>query len=262
MSTIILGEIYVPGKDSQLQFKYNTKGQKCLVYTEDMVTKANDGGLTNMKSDRKIVWVYPSSNIACCPVQLVEKYLKLCPDNYYQKPNFYLQSLQRPTLTKWYASQVVGQNTLGNVIKTMLHDARIDGYFTGHSLRRSGTTRLFQTGVDRKLIKEMPGYRSDAVDCYAITSEEQKKELSSIIAKKTNELKPVVEENVQKEVKVDEQESICNKSVSSVSLKHDGDSITSDIKSSELGNFITSIIDKGSKKGKTVIRLEIEISHD
>ena len=85
----------MPNKPSQLQFKRNSKGEKCLVYTEDMVTKTNDGGLANMKNEHKIVWVYPSSNKARCPVRLVEKYLNLCPD-YYVKENFYLQSLQRP----------------------------------------------------------------------------------------------------------------------------------------------------------------------
>ena len=132
----------MPEKCSQLQFKRNSAGQKCLVYTEDTVTKANDGGLKNMKSDRKIVWVYPSKNVNRCPVRLVQKYINLCP-NYHKKANFYLKSLQKPRINQWYAGQVVGQNTLGKVIKTMLYDARIDGYFTGHSLRRSGTTRLF-----------------------------------------------------------------------------------------------------------------------
>ena len=170
----------MPDKPSQLQFKINSKGEKCLVYTEDTVTKANDGGLANMKTDRKVVWVYPSKNINRCPVRLVEKYIKLCPP-FFKKSNFYLQSHAKPYAKTWYANQVVGQNSLAKVIKTMLHDARIDGFFTGHSLRRSGTTRLFQADVDRKLIKEMSGHRSDVVDCYTITSDEQRAKLSAII---------------------------------------------------------------------------------
>ena len=79
----------MPDKPSQLQFKKNSKGQRCLVYSEDTVTKANDGGLKNMKSERKVVWDFPSSNINRCPVRLVDKYLSLCP-RYYLKPNFYL----------------------------------------------------------------------------------------------------------------------------------------------------------------------------
>ena len=30
-------------KPSQLTFQKNSKGQRCVVYTEDMVTKTNDG---------------------------------------------------------------------------------------------------------------------------------------------------------------------------------------------------------------------------
>ena len=59
----------MPEKDSQIQFKLNSKGQRCMVYTEDTVTKANDGGLSNMKCERKIVWVCPSSNISRCPCE-------------------------------------------------------------------------------------------------------------------------------------------------------------------------------------------------
>ena len=64
----------------------------------------------------------------------------------------------------------------------MLKSAQLDGYFTNHSLRRSSTTHLFQAGVDRKIIKEFTGHSSDAVDKYQITSNEQCKQLSAIIA--------------------------------------------------------------------------------
>ena len=252
----------MPDKESQLQFRLNSKGQRCLVYTEDTVTKANDGELKNMKSDRKIVWVCPSSNIDRCPVRLVEKYMKLCPENYYAKPNFYLQSLQKPTPSRWYASQVVGENTLGKVIKTMLHDARIDGYFTGHSLRRSGTTRLFQAGVDRKIIKEISGHKSDTVDCYAITSDEQKQEISAIIAQKPQggqvmeqECKEITETEVRSEANDTKQESF-------MSVKHEGKALSCALNSSNVGQIIENIIEKTKGKAKTVIKLEIEITHD
>ena len=35
-------------RPSQLQFKRNDKGVRCLVYTEDSITKTNDGGLKSM----------------------------------------------------------------------------------------------------------------------------------------------------------------------------------------------------------------------
>ena len=53
---------------SQLQFKRNNKGVHCLVYTEDSVTKTNDGGLSSMNKECKIVWVYPSEDKTKCPI--------------------------------------------------------------------------------------------------------------------------------------------------------------------------------------------------
>ena len=43
----------------------------------------------------------------------------------------------------------------------MLNNAKLNGFFTNHSLRCSGTTRLFQNGIDRKLVKESTGHTSD-----------------------------------------------------------------------------------------------------
>ena len=45
-----------------------------------------------------------------------------------------------------------------------MEKANILGFFTNHSLRCNSGTRLFQSGVDRKLIKESTGHCSDAVD--------------------------------------------------------------------------------------------------
>ena len=59
---------YSDQKASQLSFKQDNKGTKCLVYYEDSITKTNDGGLASMRKDRKIVWVYPSKNVVRCPV--------------------------------------------------------------------------------------------------------------------------------------------------------------------------------------------------
>ena len=258
----------MPNKPSQLQFKRNSKGQKCLVYTEDTVTKANDGGLKNMKSDRKIVGVYPSSNVSCCPVRLVEKYLSLCP-NYYTKDNFYLQSLQKPTHNRWYASQVVGQNTLGKVIKQMLFNARTDGYFTGHSLRRSGMSRLFQAGVDRKLLKEMSGHKSDAVECYAITSDKQREKLCNIIAQKpqkshssSKEIDKNSENVAEKNGNVGLVEAKSNISLSQVTFKSHEEAKSKELPLHDIGTLITKIVEATGKLGKTTIKFEIEISNE
>ena len=61
-----------PDKPSQLSFECDTKtGKRCLVYREDTVMKTNDGGISNLKKERKIVWIFPSENVVRCPVRLV-----------------------------------------------------------------------------------------------------------------------------------------------------------------------------------------------
>ena len=124
----------MPGKPSQLSVRLNEFGEKCILYKEDSVTKTHDGGLNDMNRDRKEVWIFPNkNNINRCPVRLILKYLSLCPKNYVKKPNFYLRTLQKHTPVQWYGEQVVDTQTLSKVIKNLMENAEIEGYFTNHS---------------------------------------------------------------------------------------------------------------------------------
>ena len=149
----------MPSQQSQISFERRDSGVKCLVFREDTVSKTHDGGLKDMNSEHKEVWVFPNEDSLRCCVRLVDKYLKLCLP-YYKKPNFYLKSRTKPTPSLWYAEQVVGQQTLSKTVKKLFEEADIAGYFTNHSCRRTGNTHLFQAGVKRKIIKEISGHRS------------------------------------------------------------------------------------------------------
>ena len=93
-----------PNLPSQLQFKRNSKGVRCLVYQEDSNTKTNDGGLAHMHKECKTVWVYPSKNSECCPVRIIDKYMSLLPaiKSTTKKFNFYLRSLEKYNPAQWY----------------------------------------------------------------------------------------------------------------------------------------------------------------
>ena len=142
-------------------------------------------GVVQMLKESKIVWIYPSKNINCC-LRLYEIDVGLCLKNYTKKANFYLQSLKNSTPKQRYGHEVVGQNKMKEVVKELLCSAKIDCYFTNHLLRRSGGSRLFQAGVEQKLVKELTGHRSDAIDCYQITSECQRQKFSGRIAGESN----------------------------------------------------------------------------
>ena len=246
----------MPDQPSQLAVECNSQGIKCVVYREDTCMKTNDGGLLQMRKERKIVWIYPSKNINRCPVRLFEKYLSLCPKGYTKKANFYLQSLKCPTPKQWYGREVVGSNKVKEVMKDLLSNAKIDRYFTNHSLRRSGGTRLFQAGVERKLVKEVTGHSSDAVDCYQITSDQQREKISKIIAGEISEnqdkMGVEVPKGSEKEARADKVENLvtaCNCDCNKKNYIN-------------VGNVVNEVISKNMKTGKTIIKLEIEISNE
>ena len=247
-----------PEEKGQLSFMSNPRGVRCVVYQEDSITKTHDGGLKDMKHDRKTVWIYPNlGNCNRCPVRLIEKYLSLCPA-YYRKANFYLKSLQKPGPKQWYCEQVVGQNTIGKVVQTLMKDAKIEGYFTNHSARHTGGTRPFRAGVDRKLVKEATGHTSDAVDKYQITSDEQCAMMSCIIAGNQihvsenceNEC-PKADKSVTNTVSLDQEGTVSNVAQTSMSVE-----------TSSVGGMINEIIEKHTTSGKTVIKINIEITKE
>ena len=92
-----------------------------------------------------------------------------------------MHSLEKPTLYQWYGEQVVGLNSIRKVVSDLLTSANLNGHLTNHSLRCTGTSRLFRSGVDKKLFREFTGHRSDALDQCELTSEEQYKAMSNII---------------------------------------------------------------------------------
>ena len=246
----------MPTKPSQLQFQRDDCGVKCLVYREDFVTKSHDGGLKDRKNDRKEVWIYPNSDVNRCTVHLVEKYLSLCP-LYYKKENFYLQCRMKPTPKLWFQEQVIGKNTISKVVKKLMKRANIEGFFTNYSLRRSGGTRLFRAGVDRKLVKEFTGHRSDAIDNYQVTSFEQRKMLSSVVQGGPNNSQLPKETDVcAKEVKksVEVEEKNVETGLSEIAKR--------EVTDSNVGQVINALLEATKRPGKTVVRIEVEFHND
>ena len=80
------------------------------------------------------------------------------------KPNFYLRSLEKINPGQWHSTQVFGLNKIKLTVKEMLKSAKLDGFFTNHSLRCTGTSTIFQAGLDQKLVKDYLGYHADTLD--------------------------------------------------------------------------------------------------
>jgi len=81
----------------------------------------------------------------------------------------------------WYSTVPLGHNKLNSMVKTMMSEAGVEGYYTNHSLRATAVSRLFQNDVDDKLIKGVTGHRSVALQGYKRETEEQLLKVSKIV---------------------------------------------------------------------------------
>ena len=126
-------------------FQWNNKDIRCLVYTEDAVTKTSDLGLSNLKKKQRKV-----SNVNCCPVafgQQIYVSLSLPWPRKSMKPNFYLRSLEKINPTQWYSTQFFGLNKIKQTVKEILKSVELDGFLYKALFKMHwDKTRLFYAG--------------------------------------------------------------------------------------------------------------------
>ena len=144
----------------------------------------------------------------------------------------------------------------------LLKSANLDGYFTNHSLRRTSATRLFQAGVDQKIVKEITVHVSDAVNKYQVTSMKQKENVSKILKVSDNvqvkntkreqvaePIVPTLEFSISDNYRSDLGNNQCNCARKKFDVKN----------RDQLGAMINELLAK-RKGGKAKIKLELEFS--
>ena len=150
-----------------------------------------------------------------------------------------------------------------------MESAGFKGYFTGHSLRRTGTTRLSDAGIPKKVMKECTGHVSDAIDKYMVTSDSEREKIFDVLS-----ADPInVLANVQKSV-VDMREKIDRPIVlepSAITFRNVTENQPTNVvnvdeakskcscASEKVGSMIDKIISDVSSAGKTSIKIQIEI---
>ena len=77
--------------------------------------------------------------------------------------SLYLQLRKKYTPQNWYLDRAVGANKLRSFVKDLCTKAGIPGYYTNHSLKATGATRMYVNDVDEQVIQEITGHRSLAV---------------------------------------------------------------------------------------------------
>ena len=149
------------GKNSQIQLLSDPdSGKMFLRYTEDC-TKTRSGGLRDGVIEAKCVDRFESDSPRNI-VKIYNLYISHRPKTGKNVHHFYLQPLENPTSEKWFKDQAVGENKLGEYIKSLFADANIEGFYTNHSLRRTKISRLFQGGAKKEDIKKETGHSSDS----------------------------------------------------------------------------------------------------
>ncbi len=117
--------------------------------------------------------IYRNSHPERNMVSIFQKYISLLPPNG-KNPSLYKHSLPKFSVkpNQWYADKPVGINLLKKTVKNLAEKGGLVGHFTNHSLHSSYATHMYNAGVDKQLIIETTGHKSECVRQYKWTSED------------------------------------------------------------------------------------------
>ncbi len=171
-------DLRAPGFDPQVKV-CEEEGVEFLWYTEDGKSKTNQGGLSGRKHVPKSVKVPANPDFDRDLVRLYKKYVGLLPRNS-KTSALYRYPLQphRCTPCQWFSDKPIRVNCLKKIVSSLTKQAGLTGKFTNHSLRATAATRMYTSGIDEQVIKEITGHKSDSVWMYKRTDEKLLKEAS------------------------------------------------------------------------------------
>ena len=176
-------------KFSQLKRSIATVNGEPKVYYEytEHGSKNRTGGLKQLQMENKVVRHYESEDGGDrCHVRILDKYLQKVPKEALEKDSFYVKPLtKRPLdpLKPWFSAVPIGKNKLSGMVKAICLEAGLAGSYTNHSLRASGATALFSSGVSEALVQHRTGHRSlEGLRKYERVTAEQELQVSSILS--------------------------------------------------------------------------------
>ena len=188
-----------PGCDSQIVI-VEEDGVECLLYTDDLSTKTNQGGLKHQQLEAKSVLVFPCNDQSKCLVYYYKKYISMLPKSLkYQE--LYLQENSKKRIAlgeSCFKDRPIGINTLGSTMKELAKNANLVGFFTNHSLRASSATVMYnhEANFPEQLIAETTCHRSNAIRSYKRTKRGLKRKVSNVLTDLTSGVPPQSVSNV------------------------------------------------------------------
>lgn len=162
----------------QITFQKDEEQKECLIYKED-VSKCNAGSLKTIGVKGKTVVAYHNEmdHDRCLPC-LFKIFLSRRPANITTDSLFLTAYIgDRSDNEPWYKNCPLGKNSLYSIVKQIMEN--VEGRFSNQSLRRTGTTRMFQKGFQEDVVRKTTGHRSNAIGEYKELSRSQKMEVSN-----------------------------------------------------------------------------------
>ena len=170
-------------KLSQLQ-----RGDDHWKYVENG-SKNFRGGIADLRRENKVVYQYSGTSRSTCHVRLLDMYIEKLPCEAKRKDCFYFTPLKKTPddpEKPWFSAVPVGWNKLDSMVKEMFAEVGIEGK-TNHSLRATGTTRMYKHGIQEKTIQSRTGHKSlEALRVYERPGIEQHREACEALANITN----------------------------------------------------------------------------
>ena len=139
------------------------------------------------------------------PVRLFKLWLSKRPEGMKDNGPLYLSIIHRPKSSEvWYTKVRMGQNTIGNIVKSMASCLDTNKKLTNHSMRKTLVSKLKTSGQARNVICEITGHsRESSLDDYDQIDENQRRNLSHIISgyeRPKNDAEMTVSRSVQQSV--------------------------------------------------------------
>ena len=122
-------------------------------------TKTRSGGLTIRRRTTPQV-MYSTDGGKTDPVRLFKLWLSKRPEGMKDTGPLYLSIINSPKSTDvWYTKIRMGQNTIGNIMKSMASCLKTNKKLTNHSMRKTLVSKLKKAGKPRNVICEITGHR-------------------------------------------------------------------------------------------------------
>ena len=145
----------------------------------------NRSGSYKDKCENKVIKQYAEPKLKeRCYVFILKLYISKLAEEAVREDKFYCRAKEStPTDNfSWYIQMPVGRNILQTMVKTMCKEVGVIGK-SNHSLRATGTARLYAANVPEKIIQQRSGHRCiDSLRLYERTSVTQQRAVSSLIS--------------------------------------------------------------------------------